>query len=554
MDRFILKILLHFVKFFTGKDIDFERLKVITETKVMMDRRRTPVSWRKKQQKQSANPMLGVLLMNTVFSVFIGIPIFIIPSLFLAMVILHTYLIFMMSMTLITDFSTVLLDTTDNQIILPKPVNSRTIFVSRLVHILVYLLQFSIAFIGLPLIFVFIKYGFFSGIACFVTLMLTVGLSVVATYLLYALILRFGSEQKIKNIIGYFQIAMTLIIVAGFQLLPRFIDLDNLNFNFILHWYSYIMPPVWSGMSIEAVHSHNFNEIHVLMILCNLLIPIVALWLMVKFIGPSFSKKIAMLGINNEVIKKKIGFKKSKKDLSDLLAPIVCHNSIESAGFEKVWKITSRDKNFKIRFYPGVGYMLVLIFLIVFRNGKNFAVSWHELPSTKMYLAFIYAPIMAMTSSLAILPYYENYQAAWIYQSTPLNKPGEIISGAIKALIVKFFIPLFLFLFIVSYFIWGNQILDDYALGFFSNVFMLLILANFSDHYLPFSRQPDVKKQSGKMMQGLLNLLLIGVIVAIHYEALRITWIVIALIPFFAIGAYFLLKRIQKLSWLKISI
>lgn len=554
MDRFILKILLRIVKFFAGKDVDFERLKIITETKVMMDRRRTPVSWRKKQQKQSANPMLGVLVINTLFSGFIGIIIFIIPSLFASMVIVHTYLIFMMSMTLITDFSTVLLDTSDNQIILPKPISSRTLFVSRLVHIMVYLLQFGIAFAGLPLIFVFIKYGFLSGLACFITLTLTVGLSVVVTYLLYALILRFGNEQKIKNIIGYFQIAMTLFVVIGFQVIPRLVDMDNISFNFTPHWYSYLLPPVWSAMTIEAVHFHNFNEIHILMILLSLLIPSVTLWLMVKFIAPSFSKKIAMLGNNNEVTKKIKGSIKTRKDLSDSLAPVFCDTALESAGFEKVWKITSRDKNFKIKFYPGVGYMFVLIFIILFRHAKNIGEMWRSLHNSKMYLAFIYAPIFAMASSLIIIPYYDNYQASWIYQSAPLNKPGEIISGAIKALLVKFFIPFFLILFIAAYFIWGNQIIDDFAFGFFNNIFILLLLDNFSDHYLPFSCQQDLKKQSGKMIRAILNLIILGILIGIHYAALQISWLVIALIPFFAVGDYFLLKRIQNLSWSKISI
>ena len=60
-------------------------------------------------------------------------------------IIVHTYIIFMMAMTLVTDFATVLLDTTDNQVILPRPVSSKTLFMARLVHILLYLLQFTIA-------------------------------------------------------------------------------------------------------------------------------------------------------------------------------------------------------------------------------------------------------------------------------------------------------------------------------------------------------------------------------------------------------------------------
>jgi hypothetical protein len=165
MDKWILKIVLFCSKLLVKQGVDFEKLKIIAETKVLMDRRRVYFNWRQRQQKESSNPLLFTLIVYAFMGFYAGGVLFISKSLIVGAIIIHSYILFMMTMTMITDFSSVLLDTTDNQIILPRPVNSKTLFVARLVHILVYLLQFTLALAIFPVIMLFIAYGFLVGIA-----------------------------------------------------------------------------------------------------------------------------------------------------------------------------------------------------------------------------------------------------------------------------------------------------------------------------------------------------------------------------------------------------
>src|SRR5688572_13784624 len=264
MDKWILKVVLFCSKLLVRQGVDFERLKIIAQTKLLMDRRRVYLSWGQQQQKENKNPLLITLVVYTVFGLFASTMIFAFESLVLSMIFIHSSLLFMMAMTMITDFSSVLLDTTDNQIILPKPVNSKTLFVARLVHILVYLLQFTIALSLFPVIFTFIAYGFIVGMVSIATVLLTVAIAVFITYLLYAVILRFSNEQKVKDIVGYFQIFMTIFFAVGFQVLPRLINFDNISANFQLHWYSYLLPPVWMALTLESLQQFNFDTIHLL--------------------------------------------------------------------------------------------------------------------------------------------------------------------------------------------------------------------------------------------------------------------------------------------------
>lgn len=553
MDKLILQFVLFCCRLLVKQGVDFERLKIIAETKILMDRRRVYMNWKQKQQKENSNPMLMTQIIYAAFGLFIGMMIFTLKSLVLNMIFIHAYILFMMSMTMITDFSSVLLDTADNQIILPKPVNSKTLFAARLVHILVYLLQFTIALAAFPLLFIFIKFGLLTGLASIITILLTVAFAVFLTYLLYALILQFSNEQKVKDIVGYFQIFMTIFFAVGFQVIPRLINFDQFSASFHLHTYSYFLPPVWMALTIEAVQQHNFDPIHLTMITAAVMIPLFTFWLMISYLAPSFAKKLAALNTDNSTPKIAAPTLKSTKNISEKIASIICPSKTESASFETVWKITGRDKNFKMQFYPSLAYILVFIFIFVFKSGQNVQALWNNLSGTKMFLFFIYMPMFSIAGSMAFITISENFQASWIYQSAPVAQPGYLISGGIKAILTKFFILIYLIMFTFACYVWGVSVIDDFVLGFFDNIFIFLLITSLSDYYLPFSRQPNIKQQSGKFVKAMLQMAIIAAMVGLHYLIIQLSWLIWCLIPVSISGCWLLLKRIQNLNWQKIS-
>lgn len=555
MDKLLLRALLSLSKMLNIQGIDFERLKIITETKITMDRRRVRSNLNQQKNKEPKNPLLITLVVYAFLGLIMAAMIMAAESLILSMIFFHAYLLFMMAMTLITDFSTVLLDTSDNQIILPRPVNSKTIFLARIIHVLVYLLQFTISLSLLPLAAVIASFGFSAGFAAIFTILLTVALAVFFTYLLYVLILRFGNEQKVKDIIGYFQILMTLVFTVGYQIIPRLIDFEALERSFTLHWYSYFLPPVWMAVNIESFYALKFDSIHLLMIACSVLIPLCTFWLMIKYLAPAFAHKLSVLQNEGQGDIKPSASATNRKSISSLLSPLFCKEALEKAGYELVWKITGRDKAFKMQFYPSFGYILVFVFITVFKSGKDIAITLSSLPSSKLFLFLIYIPIFSVSGSKTLVSYYENFQAAWVYQSTPVKFPGEIISGALKALLTKFFFPVYLLSFGFACYIWGTAIIDDFIFGFFNNIVIFLLLEVLaSKHMLPFSMQQNVKIQAGKLVKVFLQLAIIGALVGLHYLALKIGWLVSALVPVSAVSGYLFTKKIKTLRWKDISI
>ncbi|RYG01062.1 MAG: hypothetical protein EOO02_13555, partial [Chitinophagaceae bacterium] len=354
------KLLLRFARLFNSvfrkQGVDTGLLYAIVELKLLMDSRRVYVSWRQKNQRENNSQMTWTLLMYTIMGGFAGLVIVQLP-LIPAMMIFHAFVIFMMAMTLITDFSSVLLDTADNQIILPRPVNGKTLFMARLIHILIYLVQFSISISIIPVVIGFIVKGPVVGAMMILTSQLAVLFSVSLTYILYLLVLRYSNEQKVKDIVSNFQIAMTIFFVAGYQVVPRLIDFVDLEATYNPAWYSWLLPPVWMAMAIEAVSAGIYDTQHLMMLILAIAFPILLFWAMNKYLAPNFAKQLdALSNASQKNVKVSSEVVKTSAGISTRLGRLISRSAVERASFSNTWRITGRDKSFRLQLYPSLAY------------------------------------------------------------------------------------------------------------------------------------------------------------------------------------------------------
>ena len=554
MDKLILKFVLFLAKHLLSKDVDFEKLKIITQTKLLLDRRRVRVTMKQKNNKEPNNQLLVTLFVYALMGLFLSLSFYVFNSFIISSIVLHSYVLVMMCMALITDFSSVLLDTTDNQIILPRPVNSKTFFVARLVHILVYLLQFSIALAFFPLLFTFILYGAWVGLATIVTILLTILFAIFITYLLYGVVVKYSSEQKLKSIINGFQIIVTIFFVAGFQIIPRLFNFSaTYQVTIAIHWYSYLLPPFWMAYALNIIHTAQANYTSIIMLCLAIAVPILTCYILIKYLAPSFSNKIAAMGNENDNTTSVIQNSVVKVPLYEKLSTLICSNNVEQAGFDFTWKMTSRDKFFKMQFYPSLAYIVIFGFVFIFKNGEKVSTIWSTLSSTSLFLWLIYLPVFTLSTAVSLVAFNDNFAASWMYIARPLYKPGSLISGAMKTLLVKYFAPITLMLFGFALYVWGYRIIDDFLLGICSNVLILGLLSHIGKSYLPFSMQVNIKQSTGKFVTVILQFAIIGILIALHYLALKVPGLVWVCIPIVGGCAYLVFKTIQNYKWQKIA-
>ncbi|MEO5979526.1 MAG: hypothetical protein ABIQ21_20330 [Chryseolinea sp.] len=527
-------------------DADPVQLQAIVSLKLKTDNRRQHVSYRNKIQKDPKLSFLITIFVYGLMGIFFGLLIIGIKSFILVMVTFFSYLIIMIGMTLITDFSSILLDTSDNTIILPRPVSGRTLYIARLIHIMLYLSQLTIGLSIVPSLAVYFSYGAGALFSFLVLIVCGVLIALLLTNAAYLLILRFSSEENLRSIINYFQIAMAVLLMAGYQILPRAgsaIGFDSTEFH--ISWWYLLVPPVWLAATMESVYYGIVDAKHIAMAFCAIVVPSAGTYVVSKYLTPLFNKKLGALVVDREIKTKKLVSKSWLKNISRLINRSV----VERASFELVYRIVGRDRKIKLKIYPTIGYMFVFG-LAWFLNDKSAVASVLEHSTdTRYHVVLFYLPFFIVQVACHEIAYSDDFKASWIYFSAPFKTPGEVLSGMIKAVMLRFFVPAYAVISIFLLAVWGINSIDEIVFGLLNNYLMTMTLMSIQKHYLPFSMSPNVRNQSGEFMRTILASIIIGIMGFGHY--LLTTWPIFmdVLIPVQLTVAIYLHQAYRKITW-----
>ncbi len=508
MTRTILFLLDRLRPIFRLLGVDYAILRTIVEVKLTMDNRRShAVGGRPGQKKtDSNNRFLMVVGVYTLFGVFVGALVFIVPSLLLSTAFLFSYVMFITALTLISDFSNVLLDTTDNVVILPRPVNGRTLLVARLVHLITYILLIVLALTMFPTIYMGFKYGpLAAGLFLLLNVQATL-LTVFFTTLLYMLLIRFTSEERVKDVISYAQIFMTIFFSLAYQILPRVLDFFNLkNAEFTLQTWHFAVPPLWLAGTMDAVVNGHFEPDYALLIGLALVMPLALLFVNSRYLAPAFNRKLAVMGAGTSGGERPAPPERGGFVWSEWLAQRLTRSDLERGSFELSWKITSRDRRFKMRTYPSIGVFLPLLFVFVWPIYREKGLD--GLVNSASYLFLIYVVQSVLSTFYQSTYQSDDFKAAWVYYATPIGSPREVILGNLKAVVMKFFTPFYLAVGVLMSLLWGWRILDDLLAGYvFALVVVTLEAWTKTTWYLPFSQEPKEKQDGTRTLKTMLML------------------------------------------------
>ncbi len=534
--------------------VNFEQLAAIVEVKLKMDNRRARFNqWNKKQSESNGTFFLTLglyFLMASAFSVFIyfSVSITAVYSLVFAM------MMFMLAMTLITDFSAVILDSNDNAVLLPRPIDDRTLLIARITHILMYLLSMMLA-LAIPFMVVtMLKHGVLAAISFLIISLLSLILIVFLTNIFYLGLMQFTSEERLRNVINSFQIVLTFIFMGGYRLAARLVNIEALmnGVDTKVQWWHFLIPPIWMGNSMNTIIKHEFDSTKFLFLFLTLTMPFMVVFLVNNIFSGVFNQKIAGMDIAKR--QEKTPNKVAEKGLAETLSSIFTGTSMERGAFEFVWKITSRDRKFKLRIYPSLAYLLIYpIFMIgTGRNEGSFQQQIEHLrESTGMGIVVIYLCGTVLLTIRSQISQSEDFKAAWLYALAPISKPGEILSGSLRAILVKFLLPITILLCIVLSIIWGVNLLDDLLFGMLTITNLDLLLSIGMSNELPFST--EIKKNGGgSFIRNMAYVFLAGTIGIIHYFMMQVPYVIGVFMLIQLALALFLFKKYREVGWEKV--
>ena len=551
MVNFIIRIIRLFKGLFTMMGVDYQQLESILRVKLTMDNRRGFSTSTKKTD--SSNQLLLQSFVYAIIGIFIGILIDSMDHTFTAYTMVFSMIMVMIAMLMISEFSVVLIDTRDNAILLPRPINSRTMTMAKLLHIAIYLLHLSLSLSIASLFFTVINYGIVAGLFFLLMVFLSTLFTLFLTNLFYLGLMRFVNGEKLKDIMVYFQIGMAIIFMGAYQLLPRLIEMNDLyNAQMKVEWFTYLIPSAWFAGAITTLTSSVYSLGNIFFLLLALVVPLLSLWLIIKYLSPKFSQRLSQM---DAVASKPAKIKtqaRGRLKYSEKLAQLLTQSTVERTSFKMIWKMSGRERKFKQTAFPAFGYVFVFIAITVVK-GFGDEDQLADLLASKRYLLFLYFIIFAAFAVCMNIIYSDEPKSSWFFSSMPISKPGDILSGTIKAVLAKYVWPLYAIIGGLILYFWSYKALPDLLYALASITVITSFVTVMQSKALPFSKERSSQDSGDNFIKGILIMISAAVIGLTHWGLTYIEYGVIVGLPIMLGLQYLSFRYIKRIKWKQIE-
>ncbi|HBC97154.1 MAG TPA: hypothetical protein DC034_10215 [Clostridium sp.] len=523
MNEFLtLKILDSFKKIFERFGINYKLLRNILKTKLTLDMRRAPAintNNKNKQDEESTSIIKGYLL-HLIFGVFLAFFIYFIKDEMIRMMYFSGAFFFMTTMYLISDFSFVLLDTKDKNILMTKPLDSKTVSLSKVLHILIYMFRLN-AFIAGPSMIAMVVSNGYMVIPIFLLEILLMDLLIfLVTAFIYLLVLRFFDGELLRNIINVIQILLTILVTVGYQIAVRMIDFTSLqDTGYVFRTIHYINPILWFGAPFEIVFHGGESYLYVFTALI-IAVPVVSF---VFYLSLSKKMESLLLKLEGEGSERH-----SKHRIEKLVGKIISRNKVSKQSFHFSNAMFRSDRSLKLKIYPALSTGLLLPVLMIFNakiGGQQLEVSGYEY----LYLYF----------NLLIFPtiyYLVNYSSAWkgsyIFVSSGFTDMTNVYKGLMQSMAYRFFIPLIILNGVIYTIIFNFRFTADIFVLLLTSIAVMPFIGRLYLE-LPFSKPIDESNQKDTLGKFLLSLGIVAVFAILHFLSHTVemgSWIYLAIL------------------------
>ena len=509
-EPFYMKVVSWLKPIYKRLGADPEMVYLIVQNKFLIDSRKDNrlegVTGRLKEDK---NPFFGSLWVYFLMGAFCLFT-FRIPSVLYQVVVFFFFLFVMLIATLVSQFSTILLDLKSQLFLSSKPISKRTLQVAKSTHIIIYVMAFSLS---LSLFFImgsFFFHGLQIGLAVLVLTAMTTIWSYIFTTLIYAVALVHLDGETLKNIIVYFQITLMAVTFLSYHLfgqLYNIIDLNNFSFQIGGAFWQFVMIPIWFAAPIDFL----LNGLSMTNLLMTGLLVFSTILLLAGFMhyGDSIDQNLQKMNTDTKRAQVPTIYQRVSQRLS-------CHGAVEKVLFNYYWHFLREDREFKTRLYPAMISTLIVpvvfIYSIFFTGGD----SDFSLFNVSLLAYVPYTLLLLLPNVLLMIQYSKHYQASWVYQILPDNDPELHIQASAKAVLSRLFFPIYVVLsLLVFIFSLGQTDLVVLINGWLTLTVVTITAFKKALHNIPFSQPYDMSAQNIGCVFKLITFIAVVMIVGV---------------------------------------
>ena len=545
-DFTVLKILDKFQSLYKKLGVNYKTMRMILQIKLTMDGRRVSTAMannKKVDESTDKNNYLRLLMFNVFMSIFIGLIMSMgISSLQSTNIVIGINL-FMMISLMISDFSAVLLDVKEKNILLPKPIDSKTFNAAKTTHICIYIMGISLSLNFIPLIIGTIKYGVLFFMIFVIENILAVFIVIALTALLYTVVLKFFDGEKLKDIINYFQIFLAFIFAFGYQLVGRVFNTTSIKGEYVPKIWHALLPSMWFAAPFGIIIDGNKQPFLIFLFVIAIIGPIMLMTFYIKRVVPYFEKNLQKLNDNGGAVSR--GREKRK----EFIAALVCKDNIEKSMFKFTQNMIATERSLKLKVYPSLAMAVFMPVIFMFMDREeSFMDNIQKGYGGKIHL-LMYISILLLCFCSAYINNSDSYKGAFIYKVLPIENPGVILKGAVKGTLFKLIIPVYILEAAIFLILKGPSIIIDLVAMFLVLLLSALVYFKLSNKAMPFSVK-FATADSGKLIgPGLITTLLLGAVAIVHI-AIRNNIIFVGIYAFVLLIVNVVLWKISfKLSW-----
>lgn len=460
---FSLKVLDLFKPLFNGLKVNYEKLRAILKAKLIMENRRTS-AFSNSFSGQESNSKISQFFQNSNFFKR-GYILFLIYGLILAglcasiddIKIRYTVLfavgMFLFFAGIIVDFTEVLIDTRDRDILLYKPVGEKEINLARLISLIIYVVKLALIMFGPALLLTLVKRPQEVPILLVEVVMLSVSL-VMFEYIFYYVLFRIFKNLNIKSIITTVQVLIFVVLMIGFQVFGHIIDKEMAIKIFSSEAFKYLFIPMWFTGPFELLYG-NFETINI----------IYTVLLIVFFIG-FIAINTAISKDFEEILSKKdkVIINKKSSFLQRLTNKLFAKNDMERAGVNMVFWMKGSDE--KLKFQLGSISLMIIVYPLIFlfaafKKGSDPMADMVLRDHARFVTLINYMSSMMALGIWQILNYATNYKASIIHLITGNLRLKEFRNGVKKGGLFSFiFVPVLINAMLMSLFVKNAWFID----------------------------------------------------------------------------------------------
>lgn len=510
--------------------VNYEQMIEILRLKLIMDRRR--VNLILSQEKEGSREenlfqksMIPVVLIGIVVGMVMLMPI----SLFLRMQMFVLMFLVILTSIFISDYSSVLLDGNQKGFFMSGPIDERTFSAAKLTHIVLYILLYALSLSAAGILVGTIQNGIvFLGMSI-LTITLTVILSVCFASLGYVILLSFFTGERLRDIINYFQIGVTVLLMVVYQVVPRMIGMSNLLRKEMTYpnWM-YLLPSGFLSAPYQLLFEGEASSVVIVSTIASIFVPVGLLLLYLVWFTPYLERNLHRLSIASKRVK-------GLSLLERLSVMLLGSNAEEKTFMNLYFLLFKRERRTKLRVLPQVTLALVYPFLFLFNSSGGYNTIAEEMKQSPYFLV-VYTILLTTSALYSMFETSENTRMAQSHLLLPITNRVNLYTSAMKCIYFKYVLPLTTVHCILFGYLSGASSYIDLGIVFANILIVFFITSSMGDIQLPLSQEEELGK--GIRLQSFFRSLPVGLLFfGIHLPIvlyagwrLKVVWMCLSLL------------------------